>query len=263
MKTKKYYVILTVVTGMFCVSVLSQVELPLPDDTPFLVGRPHPALAGIDKLSVAVLGSGGEPEKDGLAWTELEAKIIDKLNKAGVKPTPGVAGSILDIPELRVYINALELEDLQQYVFRIQTSLARAVHLVDERNPVFKADVWRVNPVMKAVPVGDMPAEVTNVVLEQVEVFIHAYKAANPPGKLPRDAKTGETDSPTVPERQGKPDSKLAAVEYEYVASKSSNVFHKPECRWAKNIKPANLVGYSNKDEATKDGKRPCKWCSP
>ncbi|MGD8499808.1 MAG: hypothetical protein PVJ86_04130, partial [Phycisphaerales bacterium] len=234
MKAKKYYVILTIVTGIFCVSALSQVESPSPADEPFLLGRPHPALAGIDKLCVAVFGAGAEPEKDGLAWTELEAKIINKLNKAGIKPTPGIAGSILEIAELRVYINALKLEDSRQYVFRTQTSLARAVHLVDAPNPVFKADVWRVNPAMKAVPVRDMPAEVTNVVLEQVEVFIHAYKAANPPGGLPPDAKTSQTDSPTAPERQGKPDSKSAAVEYEYVASRSSNVFHKPECRWAK-----------------------------
>jgi hypothetical protein len=263
MKTKKYYVILTIITGTFCASALSQVEASSPADEPFLLGRPHPALAGIDKLCVAVLGSGAEPEKDGLAWTELEEKIIDKLSKAGIKPTPGIAGSILDIPELRVYINVLKLEGPQQYVFRIQTSLARAVHLVGAPNPVFKTDVWKANPVMKAVPVKGMPAVVTDVALGQVEVFIHAYKAANPPGKLPRDAGTGQIDSPTVPEKQGKPDSKSAAVGYEYVASKSSNVFHKPECRWAKNIKPANLVGYSSKDEATTDGKRPCKWCNP
>jgi hypothetical protein len=263
MKAKKHYVILTIVTGIFCVSALSQVESPSPADEPLLVGRPHPALAEIDKLWVAVLGSGAEPEKDGLAWTELEAKIINKLSKAGIKPTPGIAGSILDVPELRIYVNVLRLEDSQQYVFRIQTSLARAVYLTKERNPVFKADVWKVNPVMQAVPVKDMPAEVTNVVLEQVEVFIHAYKATNPPGKQPSDARTSQTDPPTVPQKQAKPDSKSAAAEYKYVASKSSSVFHTPRCRWAKNIKPENLVGYNNKDEATKDDKRPCKSCKP
>jgi len=52
-------------------------------------------------------------------------------------------------------------------------------------------------------------------------------------------------------------------AEYEYVASKNSNVFHKPDCRWAKKISSENLVGYNSREEAIKAGKRPCRWCKP
>ncbi len=56
---------------------------------------------------------------------------------------------------------------------------------------------------------------------------------------------------------------KRAVAEYKYVASKNSEVFHKPQCRWAKKISKRNLVGYNSTDEAVKAGKRPCKLCKP
>jgi hypothetical protein len=259
MKTKNHYLILAVVMGILSIPALGRTESLLPENRLLLIGRPHPALAGIDTLHVVYLRPGTEPSKDGLVWKELQAKVITNLNMAGVKLSPGIAGSTLNIQELRIYINMLKLEDSQQYVFRIQISLARAVHLTKEKNLVFKADVWKTNPVMQAVSIKNMPAKVTDVVLERVEVFIQAYKASNPPGGQLSDAKESQADSPTVSETQAE----SAETEYEYVASKSSNVFHKPSCRWAKNIKPGNLVVYNNKDEATKADKRPCKSCKP
>lgn len=48
-----------------------------------------------------------------------------------------------------------------------------------------------------------------------------------------------------------------------FIASKGSDVFHRSDCRWAQNISADNLVGYSNREEAVRAGKRPCKWCNP
>ncbi|MBA7708731.1 hypothetical protein ES703_117635 [subsurface metagenome] len=200
-----------------------------------------------------------EPNKDGLVWKELEAKIINKLNEAGIKIMPGIAGNILNIDELRVYIDMLKLDDLQQYVFHVQTSLARAVYLKKQRHLLFKADVWKTEPTMQAVSVQSMPAAVTNVVLEQVEAFIYAYLAANPSSKRPSDA----NDISIVPKEQVKPVAKSTAAKYGYVASKNSKVFHKPDCSSARRIKPENLVGYNSRAEAIKAGKRPCKRCKP
>ncbi len=87
--------------------------------------------------------------------------------------------------------------------------------------------------------------------------------AANPPGKQPYDARTGKTDSLTAAEKQTKPGAKSAVAEYKYIASKNSKIFHKPDCSWAKRIKPENLVGYNSKEEAINAGKRPCKQCKP
>lgn len=39
-----------------------------------------------------------------------------------------------------------------------------------------------------------------------------------------------------------------------FVGSKNSNKFHKPDCRWAKNIKPENLVCFKSEEEAKSRG---------
>jgi len=47
-----------------------------------------------------------------------------------------------------------------------------------------------------------------------------------------------------------------------FVGSKKSNKFHKSECKWAKKIKPNNLVVYSSVKEAIQAGREPCKVCN-
>ena len=154
----------------------------------------------------------------------------------------------------------LKLEDLQQYVFHIQTSLAAKVSLAKEPTRCIKADIWEAEPAMQVVSVRRVCLPpLPSVVLEQVEAFIHAYLAANPPNKRPTDA----NDISIVPKEQLKPAAESTPAEYKYVASKNSKVFHKPDCIWAKRIKPENLVGYSSRDEAINAGKRPCRQCNP
>ncbi len=254
MSTGKYYLILAVVTAILCAPTLGEVDLH--QDKPFLIGQPNPTLAGIEKLCVVIVHSGAEPNKDGLVWGELEIKIINKLNEAGIKITAAIGGDILNIPELRVGIDMLKLEDLQQYVFHIQTSLARKVALPIRRHRHVKTDVWKTEPAMQAVSIKDMPAGVTSVVLEQVDAFIHAYLAANQPDTGVSDANVASVAAAT--KRVGR-----RPAEYKFVASKNSNVFHRPDCSSAERIKPANLVGYNSRGEALKAGKRPCKRCKP
>lgn len=47
------------------------------------------------------------------------------------------------------------------------------------------------------------------------------------------------------------------------VASKNSNKFHSPSCRWALRISPSNLIEFKNADEAIAAGYIPCKTCNP
>lgn len=263
MKTKAYYLILAIAVGFFNAPVPGQVEQPLPGDKPLLINQPHPALAGIDKLHVVVLRYGDSSEKDMPVWKQIEKNVKEKLRRAGIELDTPTADNILTISELRIYVSTLGLEDSQQCIFHIRTALARAVCLKDKQNPVFKADIWQATPVMQAVSAENMPAKVTDVVLEQVEGFINVYKATNPPGKQLSDVSINETGSLTVPDKQDEKDANSSTTEYKYVASNSSNVFHKPECRWAGNISQKNLVGYKSKDEAIKAGKRPCKTCNP
>lgn len=48
-----------------------------------------------------------------------------------------------------------------------------------------------------------------------------------------------------------------------YVASRSRVPFHLTTCSWAKKISPANAVYYNTREEAIKDGHRPCKVYKP
>ena len=63
-----------------------------------------------------------------------------------------------------------------------------------------------------------------------------------------------------VPEAQV---TQAQVAEYAYVASVNSEVFHQPNCKWAKKISPRNLVGFKTREDAIKSGHRPCKMCKP
>lgn len=263
MKTKKYYLIMAVAAGFFCAAVPCRAEQSPSGEKPVLIDQPHPAFAGIDKLNVVVLRYGAKQDKDVPVWNELEKNVKEKLRRAGIELETPTSDNILTMPELRIYVSTLSLEDSQQCAFHIRTALARAVCLKDERNPVFKADIWQSAPIMQAVSADNMPAKVTDVVLEQVECFINIYKATNPTGTKSSDAGINETGLLKNPVKQIEKDVDSTAAEHKHVASRSSNIFHKPECRWAKNISDQNLVSYKSKDEAIKAGKRPCKTCNP
>jgi len=241
MKTKNCYLILAAVAGILCVPALGK--------------RANPTLAGIDEFYVfIVLPPDSEPNKDGLVWEELQRKVEHTLKEAGVKY---VKPRSLPTPELRIYIDMLKLVDAGKYVFRIQTSLGRTVFLLKRPRLHLPADVWWTKPAMQAVSIKDMPAAVTNVVLEQVDAFIHAHLAANPRGARPSDVNDVNVALMIAATKRASP------AEYKFVASKNSNVFHRPDCSSAKRIKPANLVGYNSREEALKAGKRPCKRCKP
>jgi hypothetical protein len=260
MKTGKYYFGIAIVIGILCIPVLGEVESPSPGT---LLGQPNPAIAKIRQLYIVVLPPDAEPNKDGLVWENLETAVNSKISEAGIKIAEAIQHEhllrSLAIPELRIAINMLKIEEQQQYVFHIQTSLAKRVYLTGDTSQSVKVDVWRTEPAMQAVSAENMPAAVTGAVLEQVEAFIFACLAANPPNKRPSDS----NDISIVPEEQVKPVAESTPAEYKYVASKTGKAFHKPDCLWVKRIKPENLVSYSSRDEAINAGKRPCKQCNP
>lgn len=47
------------------------------------------------------------------------------------------------------------------------------------------------------------------------------------------------------------------------VGSRNSNVFHNPDCRFAKNISPDNLVYFDSALDARRQGRRQCRSCKP
>jgi len=257
MKFRQYFLILISLTGIILTSTLLRAQPPVPGNRYSSLSPPHPALAGVSKFRLSILRMGARAEDDGLDWAELVAMVSEKFRKTGIELPAGNRYSDPNMPELRIYIDMLKLEASKQYVFRIQTSLARVTNIVGRQTPLFKAEIWKVNPIMQAASVEDMPAEVVDIVLDQVNAFIGAYLATNPRG--------GQFESNQTPTSQNNagPNVVSAADAGKYVASNSSGIFHRPDCRWAGNISAENLVAYRTRDEAIQSGKRPCKSCEP
>lgn len=53
------------------------------------------------------------------------------------------------------------------------------------------------------------------------------------------------------------------AADYKYVGSAKSDKYHYPTCKWAKKIKPENLMTFKSAKEALARGYKPCKVCEP
>jgi hypothetical protein len=225
-------------------------------------------LADINNLHVTIIHTGEEP--NGLAWEKIKDEVNGRLKQAGIEvfvPEPGVMYKLPIWPELKICVDMLTLEQSQQYVFHIQTLLAKNVYVAVKPAIQQKADVWKTEPVMQAVSAQEMSANLNKVVLEQAEVFIRAWQAANPKGIHPIDANQARSElvEPigTSQKESAQPPATIAATKYLYVSSKNSKVFHKSTCTWAKKIKPENLISYSSRDEAINAGKKPCKSCNP
>jgi hypothetical protein len=254
MKSGAYFAVWLVCAGILCGGASGEVVVPH-SDQPALIGKANPMLAGVQHVHVVIEAPDAEPNKDGLMWRGLEAKVKQKLSEAGLLPKHSARAQPGLIPSLRIDVDMLRLAESGQYVFRTQTCLATKVQLDRQSRHYVQADIWKVPPTMQAVQISQMPGRVTDVVLEQVDGFIHSHLAANPEGVGAADANAVGTALTTGPGP--------VAGHHPYVASRRSKVFHKSDCRWVERIAPKNLVGYSSRDEALRAGKKPCKRCKP
>jgi len=59
------------------------------------------------------------------------------------------------------------------------------------------------------------------------------------------------------------PSAAVQIKEWKYVASKKSEVFHLPACRWGRKISSGNLMGFKSREEAVRSGRRACRSCRP
>ena len=102
--------------------------------------------------------------------------------------------------------------------------------------------------VMKGSKMGQNPVKIEQVASAEVSkdnASQEPAKAQNLPPGSPNDP-----NSATAP-----------ALNCAYVGSKNSNKYHLPACRWAKNIKPENMVCFKDENEAKLKGYQPDKNC--
>ena len=266
---KERFCFIIVLIAIVSVNIQAEKEPLRSELGPMLIGQPYPALRGVKEFYVLIDAFQSLAGEGSLGWDKLDARIKEMLEKENIEvafvtdtsnmesvPPESVTGNL---PFLLVSVDILKLEESNKYVFHIQTSFRKKAYLSDDSSSSIKVSVWETGRVMEAVSFQDMPLRVTDVVLRQVQAFIQAYKSANPPGRELSDADNDIIVK--VSEEQAK--SNIEQAEYNYIASKSSEVFHKSDCRWAQNISQENLIVYSSREEAVKAGKRPCKTCNP
>jgi hypothetical protein len=274
MKSRKYNLIfLAVVTAVLCITAMANTQPSAdkpapPAERPTPSVRTNPALVGIQQLYVIVVPLYAELDTAGVFWDGLRLQIERKVAETTIMvlPAPSLDRPFRggNIAELRVNIDPLGPINVQRYVYRVQTSVTVDVRPQVDPAVVLRSDVWMVGATVQPASPQDEFATVSNLVMEQVEAFISAWLAANrQAGQLSEADSRGGAASPQPAPQQTMPQAGPTAAKYEYVSSKYSKIFHKPDCRWAKQILPKNLVGYNSKEEAIKAGKRPCKICKP
>lgn len=70
-----------------------------------------------------------------------------------------------------------------------------------------------------------------------------------------------ENQNSSIESKKNENNSVIQSQECVFVGSKNSNKYHLPTCRWAKSIKPENLVCFSSVDDAKSKGYLPDKNC--
>jgi len=217
------------------------------------------SLSGANVMTVDVVCSQEVKETD-LKQQDIRENIFKQLEQAGIKILPGqLWGTAPGRCRLKVLIKVYKPSDLDTFIYNLKIYFVQTVAL--ERIPETKIDAvtWELswlahgskNRLTEAVP--------KNLRI-MTDNFIRDYHLANPhDGELSGNS---ESNIVSITSPQGQIRSGVAA-RYKYVSSKNSKVFHSPQCRSVKRIKPENLVGYNSKEEVIQAGKRPCKVCKP
>ncbi|UCC96759.1 MAG: hypothetical protein JSW66_13045 [Phycisphaerales bacterium] len=218
------------------------------------------SLRGVRALAIDITCS-QDGKEAGLTEEELTEAVREQLEQAGLKVMPrNLWGRVPGRCQLKAIVQLYEPSGLETFIYNIRLHFVQTATL--ERSPETTVDATTWDLTWLAHSSKERLAEAIAENLEiMADSFIKDYRAANP---QPRESSAADTsDSAALPSDPAGVDKESEAVANEFVASKSSTVFHKPDCRWAKNISAANLVTYRSRDEAAKDGKRPCKSCKP
>ena len=232
-----------------------------------LIAQPHPELSGLNALQITIVQSGANTPDQDAFWSELARKVNASLENAGIDVAGrGPAAQSIN-PEMRIYIDTLKLADAEQSIFLVRTSLAEAVYLTLGKagfkyfrpGPLVKADVWTRASGMRIAASQDAHSKITEAVLGQTKAFVANWTAANPPDKEAPNA----AEVAVIQEMPTEQPAESTSGEYQYVASKNSQVFHLADCRSVGRISAKNITRYRSRTEAVNAGKRPCKLCKP
>jgi len=218
------------------------------------------SLRGVQTISVDISYSKGAADA-GLS-EEVTKPVEKRIEEAGIKVMPRqLLARVPGQCRLRITVDAYKPSGLETFICSIRLCFVQTATLERTPQTIVDATTWELTRLAHSSKDGLTEAVRKNLET-MVDSFINDCRAANPQAGGPSAAGAGG-ESPTTAKASSAPDSDSQTPEQKYVASTSGTVFHRPDCRWAQNISPANLVTYASKDEAVKSGKRPCKSCKP
>lgn len=259
MTVYRYFLVMALLVGAWADRAGAQTEAIIAEPEALLIAS-NEALAGIEQLCAVMAAHETKLAGQLVDLPQLRAKVIDKLGGAGITHVECKTGLT---PRLVVRIEAIAVPDCAKYVYRVQTSLNRVVTFSNDRDLCVQAEVWRLRPAMTVVTQDRASESIAAAVLTQAEAFLGAYKAAIRLRPRSDDPERGTSAPQAASGQNAGGASDHSVVQYSFVASKNSAVFHRPDCRWVQNISERNLVGYKTREEAVQAGKRPCKSCAP
>ena len=219
------------------------------------------SLTGVGPITVHTSCS-KDASEIGFNEEDIRKDIQKQLENAGIEVRPPQMWAALPGRcRLRVAVKVYRPAHHEILVYNLKIDFLQTVTL--ERNPRTRIDAATWELMWFA---HGSESRLAQAIPQNLKVltasFIKDYRQVNP-----RDDKTsGSKDSnnpSTAPRQHPKSYPGSVAGKYEFIGSKSSDVFHKSDCRSTSSISSENLVSYKTREEAVKAGKRPCKWCNP
>ncbi len=224
------------------------------------VSSRDPHLANIDAISLTIEYPKKAPVLKEHYWDGLKAQFEQKLRKANLNVSSVEKVSSKTYVSFIVRIELLKVPDANLFAVRVETAMARQMLLTTGSDHVFFIPIPLGGHGIRFVSEKDLPGVIENAASQHIDQFLRDYQATKS-WQAKKAAQARPAD--TKPNPSTATLAQTQKAKYSYIASKSSKVFHKFDCRWVKRIKPENLVGYNSKDEVIKAGKRPCKVCNP
>ncbi|MEA3224885.1 MAG: Ada metal-binding domain-containing protein [Planctomycetota bacterium] len=219
------------------------------------------ALRNVESITVHA-GCCEQARKAGLNEEDIRGSIQKQIEDAGIEVMPRqVWATLPGRCRFNATVTIYKPTDLETLVYSLKVDFVQTVTL--ERQPETKVDAITWQRTWFAHGTRKRLAEAVPHNLKVLTAsFIRDYRQANP--KENRSSGAGDTNnfSPASP-GQTKSAPGSVSGRHGYIGSRSSDVFHKPDCHLAKNISPENLVSYRTRDDAIKAAKRPCKSCKP
>jgi DNA repair exonuclease SbcCD ATPase subunit len=102
---------------------------------------------------------------------------------------------------------------------------------------------------------------------KSIDTLTKEEKASANIPSLAEDQSSQKKKTPPVARAKRSSKNKVASTStdtaHQYIASNKAKKYHRPDCQWAKKIKPENMVTFSSAKEARQAGYVPCKVCKP